>query len=143
MSSEETIADLGEEYAWVIETSDDGNTWSQEHHPVRGTRGSGGLERAASPEGLACEVLARRFATLRSDEGYDWEELWYRATVWNYHGCADYAGWNQPPYLPEQAQVSPEDYGRYLQTHHATPHAVEVRVPRQVHDAAWQATTAS
>lgn len=38
----------------------------------------------------------------------------------------DYAGWEQPPYLPEQARVDPEGYGRYLQVHRAEPHAVEV-----------------
>jgi len=52
----------------------------------------------------------------------------------------DYAGWEQPPYLPEQARASPEDYGRYLLAHRAEPHAGEVRVPRQVRDAARQAT---
>jgi hypothetical protein len=140
VSGDETIAFPGGEYAWLIETSDDGDTWSQEHHPVHGTRASGGIEQAASPDVLAAEVLARRFRTLHSDSGYDWEELWFRATVWDHQNCVDYADWEQSPYLPEHAQASPEDYGRYLLAHHAEPHAVEVRVPRQVRDAARQAT---
>lgn len=141
VSGDETIADPGDEYAWLIETSDDGDTWLQEHHPVHGTRDSGGIERGPRPEDLAREVLARRFALLRGDDRYAWEELWFRVIVWDFRACADYAGCQQPPYLPEQAQVDSQNYGRYLQVHRAEPHAVEVRVPRQVRAAVSRAST--
>lgn len=77
---------------------------------------------------IARAVLARRFATLY-DDSYGWEELWFRATVWDFRACVDYSGWQQPPYLPDQARIEPNGYGRYLQANHAVPHAVEVRVP--------------
>lgn len=138
------IADPGDEYAWLIETSDNGVTWFQEIHPVHGMQHSGGIERAANAEDLARAVLARRFATLHDeDHCYDWDELWFRATVWDFRACVDYSGWQQPPYLPNQARVEPHNYGHYLQAHHAEPHAVEVRVPRQVRDAARRASTVS
>lgn len=106
VSGDERVRDPGNDHAWLNETSDDGDTWSQEHHPVHGTRDSGGIERAVSPEMLAREVLARQFAMLRGDDRNDWEEL-------------------------------------YLRDHRAEPHAVEVRVPRQVRDAVWQTPTVS
>jgi hypothetical protein len=135
MGPSDPPADPGDEYTWLIETSDDGRTWSQELHPVHGDRDSGGIERAASAEDLARDVLARRFAILREDQVYDWDELWFSATVWNHHAASDWAGWQQPPYPSEQAGQHPQSYGRYLQHHQAEPYAVEIRTPRQVRDA--------
>jgi hypothetical protein len=125
--------DPGVEYTWLVETSDDGGvTWWTATHPVHHDRDSGGIERAASAEDLAELVLARRFAALRGERDWDWEELWFRVTVWDHGNACDWAGWQQPPYPPEQAGCSPQTYGAYLRHHRAEPHAVEVRVPRQV-----------
>jgi hypothetical protein len=133
------MADPGVEYAWLVETSDDGDRWAQELHPKHGSRDSGGIETAASAEGLAQRVLAYRFAALREDTVYDWEELWFRVIVWDYGAVVDHTGWHEPPYRPERAGTSPQTYGRYLQTHRAQPHVVEIRTPRQVRNAVWSA----
>lgn len=125
-------ADAGDEYTWLIETSDEGQTWWPERHPVYGDRDTGGIERAATAEDLAHTVLDRRFRALRWDEVYDWDDLWFRVTVWNHHAASDGAGWQQPPYPPDQAGQTPHHYGRYLQHHQVEPYAVEVRTPRQV-----------
>ena len=124
--------DPGVEYTWLVETSDDGTTWWPATHPVHRDRDSGGIEPAASAAELAGRVLARRFAALRDEHGWDWEELWFRVTVWDHQSACDSAGWQQAPYPPGQAGCDPQTYGRYLQANHAEPHAVEVRVPRQV-----------
>lgn len=137
VSGDDVVGDPGEDYAWLIETSDEGQTWWQESHPVHGLRGSGGIERAANAEALARAVLDRRFALLRGDYDYDWEGLYFRVTVWDFRACVDYAGWDRAPYLPEKARISPTGYGRYLQVHKAEPHAIEVRVPRQVRARVW------
>jgi hypothetical protein len=124
-------SDPGVEYTWLVETSDDGRDWWTATHPVHRDRDSGGIERAASAEALAGLVLARRFAVLRVERDWDWEELWFRVTVWDHENACDWAG-RQPPYPPERAGCSPQTYGAYLRHHRAEPHAVEVRVPRQV-----------
>lgn len=124
--------DIGDEYTWLVETSDDGQAWSYELHPVHRDRDSGGIERATTAEDLAREVLTRRFALLRGDQDYDWDELWFRVIVWNHHAASDWAGWQRPPHPPEQAGQDPTSYGRYLQHHQAEPYTVEVRTPRQV-----------
>jgi hypothetical protein len=124
------------EYAWLVETSDDGNTWWQESHPGHGTRDSGGIEPAATAEDMARRVLERRFTALRGDTQYDWEELWFRVTVWD-HYRANPPGWSEPPHRFEYVGGEPQNYGRYLQVHHAEPDAVEVRTPRQARNAVW------
>jgi hypothetical protein len=54
-------------------------------------------------EALAERVLARRFAALRGERDWDWEELRFRVTVGDHAGACDWAGCGQPPYPPEQA----------------------------------------
>uniref|UniRef100_UPI003F499347 hypothetical protein n=1 Tax=Amycolatopsis sp. CA-096443 TaxID=3239919 RepID=UPI003F499347 len=136
-------ADPGDEYTWLIETSDNGRTWSQELHPAHGDRDSGGIERAAIAEDLARDVLARRFALPREDRVDDWDEPWFGATVWNHHAASGWAGWPQPPYPPEQAGQNAQSYGRYLKHHQAEPCVVEARTPRQVRDAVLHRPAAS
>lgn len=131
-----------DEYAWLIETSDDGATWWQESHPVHGDEHAGGIERAAAAEDLARRVLTRRFAALRGDTTFDWEELWFRTTVWDYRRAVDHSGPHQPPHLPDQAGTDPQSYGRHLQINGAEPHAVEVRTPSQARALVWSAVAA-
>uniref|UniRef100_UPI003F497C89 hypothetical protein n=1 Tax=Amycolatopsis sp. CA-096443 TaxID=3239919 RepID=UPI003F497C89 len=100
-----------------------------------GNRDSGGIERAAGAEALVRTVLVRRFGLLREDREYEWDELWFRATVWNHRHACDLAGQWQPPFPPEEAEQDQRGYGNYLQLHEAEPFAVEVRTPRQVRDA--------
>jgi hypothetical protein len=140
VSTRDAIADPGTEYTWLVEISNDGDTWWPESHPVDGSD-SGGIEAAHRPDELARTVLARRFAALHDDERYAWEELWFRATVWDHAAASAWAGPHQPPYLPEKSNATPDTYGQYLQAHHAQPYAVEVRVPRQVRDGVRPAHT--
>lgn len=144
MTDGEPLAGPGaqDDYTWLIETSNDGATWWPESHPVHGDRYAGGIEPAPSAEDLARQVLTRRFAGLRADTTYAWEELRFRSTVWDHRNAVDYAGPHQPPYPPDQAGVDPQAYGRYLQAHRAMPYAVEVRTPRQVHAVVWSPPTA-
>ncbi|WP_156893540.1 hypothetical protein [Actinokineospora enzanensis] len=139
MADNDEFVDPGTEYTWLVETSDDGADWWQELHPVHGSRESGGMEFARNAEELAAAVLGRRFAALHGDEIYDWEELWFRVTVWNHRAVSDWAGPHQPPYGLEQARTTPQTHGMYLKANKAEPHAVEVRVPRQVRDGVWKA----
>ncbi|SFQ30203.1 hypothetical protein [Amycolatopsis rubida] len=86
-------------------------------------------------------MLARRFGLLRTDRDYEWDDLWFRAIVWNHRNACDYAG-VQPPFLPEKAGQDPDRYGNYLLHHRAEPFAVEVRTPRQVRHAVLNAPAA-
>lgn len=143
MTDSETVDDPGVEYAWLIETSDDGVTWWQASHPVHGTQDSGGIEWASGAEELARHVLARRLVALRGDTAYDWEELWFRVTIWDIGSAVDVAGWQNPPHRLDRTDQSPQTYGRYLQVNHAEPHAVEVRTPRQVRATVWNTPAAT
>lgn len=136
-------ADRGDDYTWLIETSDDGRSWSYELHPVHGDRDAGGIERATTAEDLARAVLARRFGLLRTDQDYEWDELWFRVSVWNHRHACDWAGEWQPPFPPDVAEQEPRSYGRYLQLHEAEPFVVEVRTPRQVREAVQNLPAAS
>uniref|UniRef100_UPI003F497A45 hypothetical protein n=1 Tax=Actinokineospora sp. CA-119265 TaxID=3239890 RepID=UPI003F497A45 len=133
--AEGTEHEVREEYTWLIEVSDDGRDWSSAAH-ASGEHAAGGMERAVSAERLARDVLERRLATLRDEFDFEWEELWFRATVWEHRLACDWAGPHHAPHPPEQAGVAPGNYGAYLQTVRAEPDAVEVRVPRQVRTAA-------
>ncbi|WP_285746481.1 hypothetical protein [Lentzea sp. NBRC 105346] len=134
------MRDPGVEYTWLVETSDDGSDWWTATHPVHRDQDSGGMEWAVSAEEVAERVLARQFTALRGERDWDWEELWFRVTVWDHANACDWAGWQQPPYLPEKAGCTPQTYGAYLRHHGAEPHAVEVRVPRQVRAAVHSPT---
>ncbi|MGQ0773184.1 MAG: hypothetical protein ACT4NY_01995 [Pseudonocardiales bacterium] len=131
-----------DEYPWLIETSDDGATWWHESHPVHGDENAGGIEQASGAEDLARRVLIRRFAALRGDTTYDWEELWFRVTVWDYRHAVDHSGPHQPPHLPDRAGTDPRSYGRHLRVNGAEPHAVEVRTPRQTRALVWSGAPA-
>jgi hypothetical protein len=139
-AAETTPAEPDTDYVWLVETSDDGNTWWEESHPVHGMRDSGGIELSATAEEMAQRVLDRRFAALHGDTRYDWEELWFRVIVWDHYRIANPAGWAEPPHRFEQGGGSAQNYGRYLQANHAEPDAVEVRTPRQARNAVWRAT---
>lgn len=122
----------------MIDTSDDGEKWWQERHPVHGSSRSGGIETARTAQELAERVLARRFTALRGDRAYDWEDLWFRLTVWDHLREADERGMDGRPHPPGKADIAPEIYGHYLGLHHAQPEVIRVFPPRQARDAVWR-----
>lgn len=127
---------MGDEYAWMVETSGDGVNWVREQHPAGGFVGSGGVEAAGSPAELASRVHARRAAALVGDERYDWSPLWARVTVWDHAAAADSTAADEPPLRPERMDptgvVGRAFYGLYLQVLRVEPVVVDVRAPHEV-----------
>ncbi|RJQ66144.1 hypothetical protein D5S17_35535 [Pseudonocardiaceae bacterium YIM PH 21723] len=133
MDTEDTPPTPLDEFVWLIEKSDDGDTWWTGDHPVHGDLFAGGLALGSSAEEVARMMLERRITVLYEDTDFDWEELWFRCSVWNYQHAIDGTRFSGLPPRPlEESGTTAQAYGRYLRHHDEEPFAVEVRTSRQV-----------
>jgi hypothetical protein len=119
------------EYAWLIETSDDGERWIQDRVAKPGMEGSAGFERARSADEVAMKVAGRELTQVRPGDrdDADWDELWCRITVWDVWSAVDWAGLR---YGSDHDRRESHEWAPWLKANKCQPHAVQVRTPSQI-----------
>lgn len=116
-------------YAFAIEDSQDGDSWSPIFGPSDDRGVLAGVEEVhdLGPTDFARRVLARWFARLRHSDTYDWQdESWYRCCVWDIAHAMDGRWGTGHPTEP-----APHVMAQWLKANGCAPYAVEVRPPIQ------------
>ncbi|MEU8308943.1 hypothetical protein AB0C84_35815 [Actinomadura sp. NPDC048955] len=116
-------------YAYRVEAVEEGN---QHWHDVVGQDGYGIQESADGPEAVAVTVLLRFLGHVRAHrDDYEYlyeDEVHVRASVWDIHSVAgSWPSLSIPEDLPDPAR-----FAFHLAANRISPHARELRTPRQV-----------